>query len=419
LRDWTFREAFISAHFSRLQLLANFTVGTDSILTALVNGLLLDDLHGLRIVTSARAGARLSPTANDSSEGRHRIFFEAGPCFWGLLETHNLLQTARTQSSMELYTGFQLGAFLSMHLSNLTVTFVSRPFAVGRHWTGNGVDAAISRLPCRTTSSPRSSTTMKSKTCRSSASWLPALPGGSVLLLLSACEPPNQPEIVAHRALGFTEGGEENQPHNVLLAFQNGFGAEIDLRTDGEGCAEGEDPGETGCFDMGHSKPNGHRFSEVIAQLAEGWEAGFDHHTLVIDIANDSDNLVSTNLMEYLFRALPANGLETLKLLVQSSAFEDLEVLRFAYDQYLDGGGAPLDLRIAITYFANPELPLPEYVDAMVCNISELPSLPEVPQEVAVFGVDSWGGWKQALFSSSRVTMVITDYPYRFAEDEP
>lgn len=215
----------------------------------------------------------------------------------------------------------------------------------------------------------------------------------------------NEPVLVAHRALGVEAGAEENVPAHVLEAFEQGFGAEIDIRLDGPGC-DG-DPSRAaaeGCFDLGHTEPNGYTLAHVIDALA-ALEADSDR-PLVLDVVNDPDHAVTTQLVRYL-----ADGAQVpVPLVVQTSSAEGLALLDVARDDVI----LPVDLQLGLTYFANPEFTPPDGADLYVVNIAELPVL-ALPLPVAVFGVATEHSMALAETATSDVRWVITDVPARFA----
>lgn len=231
-----------------------------------------------------------------------------------------------------------------------------------------------------------------------------------MILLLLACQL-NEPRIIAHRALGLSEGGEENQPGLALLALEQGFGAELDVRLDGDGC--GGDPSraaEEGCFDLGHTEPNGHTLAEVVPLLAELEADGEARPPLLIDIVNDPDRAVSRQLLRYLAANAPAD----FPFLVQSSSVDSVAILLGG----LDGVVIDPNIQFGVTYFADPEFTVPDFVDFVVVNIAELPPAP-MPVPVAAYGVASSSSWKSALYATSDVRWVITDFPTRGAAFTP
>jgi glycerophosphoryl diester phosphodiesterase len=228
------------------------------------------------------------------------------------------------------------------------------------------------------------------------------------LVLFLACTA-QAPAVVAHRGLGVPDA-EENAPDHLAAAFAAGFGAELDLRLDGAGCAG--DPsraGEDGCFDLGHSAPNGHTLAEAVAAL-DALDADAAGPTLVLDIVDDPDRAVSLHLFDYLAAALPGTLPGSTPILVQSSSLASLAMLAAQRDTL----PPDLDLRLAVTYFVDPEFTVPDYVDVVVTNVAELPETP-LPVPVAVFGVASQSSVKAALYAESDVDWVITDMPTRVA----
>jgi hypothetical protein len=224
-------------------------------------------------------------------------------------------------------------------------------------------------------------------------------------LLLLGCTL-NAPIVVAHRALGVHESGEENLPSNALIALEAGFGVELDLRLDGDGC-EG-DPWRAaveGCFDLGHTVANGYTLADVVPLLAEiQVRHGEDAPPLVLDVVNDPDRAVSEQLMVYLSRNAPANY----PILVESSSEDGVAILSGRRAALV----TPSAVQLGITYFADPEFTVPDFVDLVVVNIAELPPAP-LPAPVAVYGVASASSWKSALYATSDVQWVITDFPTR------
>lgn len=223
------------------------------------------------------------------------------------------------------------------------------------------------------------------------------------LLLALACAQ-NEPMLVAHRALGVEAGADENQPVNVLEAFEQGFGAEIDIRLDGPGC-DG-DPSRAaaeGCFDLGHTEPNGYTLADVMDALTALEDA--PERPLVIDVVNDPDHAVTTQIVRYL-----ADGPQVpVPVLLQTSSAEGLAILDVARDDVI----LPVDLQLGLTYFANPEFTPSEGADLYVVHIAELPVL-ALPLPVAVFGVATEHSMALAETAASDVRWVITDVPGRF-----
>ncbi len=226
------------------------------------------------------------------------------------------------------------------------------------------------------------------------------------MIWLTACTL-NEPILVAHRALGVVEDAEENQPNHVVAAFEQGFGAEIDIRLDGDGCSGDPSLAEVeGCFDLGHTEPNGHTLANVVdavwalPELPSG-------RPLILDIVNDPDHLTVLQLLAYLASVDPL----PLPVVVQTSSAEGLAMLdALRNDSLVDG-----DLSFALTYFTNPEFTAPAGADLIISNIAELPASP-MPVPVAVFGVATESAWSQAVYAASDVRWVITDFPGRFAD---
>ncbi len=230
-----------------------------------------------------------------------------------------------------------------------------------------------------------------------------------MILLVLACVP-NTPAIVAHRGLGVLPDSEENAPDHLAAAFEAGFGAELDLRIDGDGC--GGEPSAAaveGCFDLGHSAPNGHTFAEVVEAFS-AMDADLAGPTLVLDVVNDPDRQVSLQIVEYLSVALPGTVLGQTPILLESSSLDGLAMIHASVETL----HPDLDLRLAVTYFADPELTVPDYVDAVVTHIGELPTDP-MPVPVAAFGVATQSSVKAAMYAASDVQWVITDVPTRVA----
>lgn len=228
------------------------------------------------------------------------------------------------------------------------------------------------------------------------------------ILLAAACSR-QTPGIVAHRALGVAESPEENSPANVVLAFQQGFGAEVDLRVDGPGCEGDLNRLSTeGCFDLGHVRSNGYTLADVLNLLDVHWTESFGGQVLLLDIANDTDRALTQTLLSYLRHRLSNSPLSTLKIYVQSSSVEGIALLR----GQLEAEPVDFPLLLGITWFANPALTVPDSADFAIVHISELP-LVEMPVPVGVFGVASEASYKQAVYAESEVVFVITDFPSR------
>ncbi len=230
-----------------------------------------------------------------------------------------------------------------------------------------------------------------------------------MILLLLACRL-NEPIVISHRALGGDGGGEENLPGPALGLLAEGFGVELDVRLDGDGC--GGDPSRAlleGCFDLGHTSPNGHTLDELVPLIADIEHEG-PPPPLLIDIVNDPERAVSTQILPYLAANLPSGY----PVLVQSSSVSSVAMLTVSRaDLAVD-----TDIRVGVTYFADPEFTVPDFVDLVVVNIAELPPAP-MPVPVAAYGVASASSWKSALYASSDVEWVITDFPTRAAAFTP
>lgn len=225
---------------------------------------------------------------------------------------------------------------------------------------------------------------------------------------LMACER-QSPSIVAHRALGVAESTDENRPENIVLALQAGFGAEVDIRADGEGCGtEATERAFDGCFDLGHTSPNGRTFAELLDLLEQGWTPEMEGGALLLDVVNDPDRLISTSILPYLSERVTGTPLESLRWMLQSSSVEGIVLIRGQLE------ADPLDfpLLLGITWFVNPSLTVPDSADFAVVHVAELPLVP-MPLPVGVFGVSSLSSYKQAIYAESEVAWVITDFPAR------
>ena len=227
-------------------------------------------------------------------------------------------------------------------------------------------------------------------------------------VFLLACSR-QHPGIVAHRALGVNETTDENDPANMLAAFSAGYGAETDLRVDGDGCEGKLERLETdGCFDLGHSAPNGHTLAELLDTLESGWTDDFGGQTLLLDVVNDPDRTLTLALVPFLRQRLASSPLSEIDLMIQSSSVEGIALLR----GQLDAEPVQFPLRLGITWFVNPSLTVPDSAEFAVVHIAELPLVP-MPVPVAVFGVASESSYKQAIYAESEVEFVITDFPQR------
>lgn len=220
-----------------------------------------------------------------------------------------------------------------------------------------------------------------------------------LLPALAACTHEQHPLIIAHRAQGVGEHGE-SVVENVAKCFEAGFGAEIDVRGDGELD-----------FELGHLEPQGHDLAEVFAAIDAAWELDFVGRVLVIDIANDGGNRVSDGLMTFLHKAVEQTKLEQLRFVIQSSNEETLDRL---LAHHADAGGA-LDVRFATTYWTAPEYTPPDGLDLVTANAKEIGDLP-YPKPLMLFGVESRAMYRNVEMSASDVYAVITDHPRRIAE---
>lgn len=220
-----------------------------------------------------------------------------------------------------------------------------------------------------------------------------------LLLASSACTHEQRPLIIAHRAQGVGEHGE-NVVGNVPKCFEEGFGAEIDVRGDGELD-----------FELGHLEPQGHDLAEVLGAIDAGWESDWAGLVLIVDIANDGGDRVSGGLMQFLHERVMQTKLEQLRFVVQSSNEETLDRL-IAHNADLP---VALDVRFATTYWTAPEYTPPDRLDLVTANAKELGDLP-YPKPVMLFGVESRAVYRSVAASTSDVYAVITDHPRRIAE---
>ncbi len=224
-----------------------------------------------------------------------------------------------------------------------------------------------------------------------------------MIALLLGCAA-NDPALVAHRGLGVLPDAEENVPDHLVAALEAGFGAEVDLRVDGDGCAG--DPARAateGCYDLGHTAPNGHTLAELAELVGALPEAPAG--PLFLDVVNDPDRAVTLTLLDWL-GTVPFG---TLPLIVQTSSAESLAM----FDALRQEQGAP-EVMLGLTSFTNPEFTPPTGADLLVVNLAELPVAP-MPLPVAVYGVSTEHAWALAQTASSDVRWVITDLPGRFA----
>jgi hypothetical protein len=226
-----------------------------------------------------------------------------------------------------------------------------------------------------------------------------------MMLLLAGCTV-NDPVIVAHRALGVGDDDAENNPGHAVEALEAGFGVELDIRLDGEGC--GGDPwraASEGCFDLGHTQPNGHTLADLVDLLPElRYPDPRSSPPLVLDVVNDPDRAVSLQILEYVAWHVP----DSQPVIVESSSEDGLAIVAGERTRV-----RPDDpVLLGLTYFADPEFTVPDYVDILVVNIAELPSAPLLVP-VAVYGVASASTWKMTRYATSDVAWVITDFPTR------
>ncbi len=212
------------------------------------------------------------------------------------------------------------------------------------------------------------------------------------------CLDGQEPIIVAHRAQGVGFPGE-NIPENVPLAFASGFGAEIDVRGDGEKLME-----------LGHLAPEGRELSEVFAAVRDRWEPSFAGRMLIIDVANDTGDRVSENLIDVVCAEVVGTPLEELDLVIESSNLETLARMHAIYSRTPSG----LRVRFSKTYWNAPEYTVPAWVDTVSVNIAELPSFSH-PHSILVFGVSSRNAYRQVVHSRSTIEAIITEHPHRVA----
>jgi len=215
---------------------------------------------------------------------------------------------------------------------------------------------------------------------------------------LGACVD-DMPPIIAHRALGVGDEAE-NLPANVPLALAAGFGAEVDIRGDG-----------ARPFELGHLRPNGHTLPEVFAELRAAWQPSFAGKMLILDVSNDEDFAVTDGLIGLVYAEIPGTELEALELVVEAANLEMLQRLR----TFHDARSPRLNIRFALTYWYATEYTVPDWVDIVVANVSELPEFAH-PKPLLIFGVESRNTLRQALMTHSRVLGVITDHPRRAAQ---
>lgn len=219
------------------------------------------------------------------------------------------------------------------------------------------------------------------------------------LLCTAACAAEQHPLIVAHRAQGVGEHGE-NIVANVPRCFEAGFGVEIDVRGDGELD-----------FELGHLEPQGEDLAAALDALEDAWELDWSGRVLVIDVANDGGNRVSDGLMGFLNERIAATKLDQLRIVIQSSNEATLDRM----SAHFQDTGAALDVRFATTYWTTPEYTPPGVVDLVTANAKELGSMP-YPKPMMLFGVESRAVYRDAVSSDSEVYAVITDHPRRIAE---
>jgi hypothetical protein len=211
--------------------------------------------------------------------------------------------------------------------------------------------------------------------------------------------PDEKPAIIAHRALGVGED-VENLPANVPRAFALGFGAEVDVRGDGDRP-----------YELGHLGPNGHDLFEVFAAIRAAWDPAWAGLILIIDVADDENDVVSSTLVDVIHDEVLGTELASLTIIVQSSTIESLTRLRTRWDAR---PGPRLPLLFAMTYWYSPEYTQPLWVDAVAANIAELGDFRH-PKPILVFGADTRNGIRRALTSRSEILGIVSDHPRRVA----
>lgn len=216
------------------------------------------------------------------------------------------------------------------------------------------------------------------------------------LLLLSGCGEQHAPQIIAHRAQGVGEPGE-NLPGNVPLALAQGFGAEVDLRGDGDTALA-----------LGHLAPNGHDLAELLDVLQKQWQEDFAGKLLVLDVANDSDARVSATLTDSLLDRVTGTELAQLHYIVQSSTWDSLAHMHSLYV----ARRSEVKMGFAMTFWWSPEYTVPGWVDYVTTNVSELGDYPH-PRPVLLFGVETRSSFRISQRAQSQIDGLITDHPRR------
>ena len=220
-----------------------------------------------------------------------------------------------------------------------------------------------------------------------------------LLLAASGCAAGGEVVVIGHRAQGIGSSGE-NRALNVPHLFDAGFGAEIDIRGDGELQ-----------FELGHFTANGDSLEGALGGIQAAWRLDWQGRWLVLDIANDRGDQVSNNLINYLYQRVPGTDLEGVRLVVQSSNEQSLARMQSAHVTR----GELLDIRFALTYWVSTEYTTASWVDLVAGNVSAFGELSH-PKPVVLFGVETRASFRRALESRNDVVGVITNHPRRISE---
>ena len=223
--------------------------------------------------------------------------------------------------------------------------------------------------------------------------------GLALCLGAAACGDEKKPRIIAHRALGIGDVGE-NRPRNVARLMSAGFGVEIDIRGDGRRP-----------FTLGHLSPNGHTLREVFDEILAVWKPSFAGRILVLDVSNDSGDQVSDGIIDFLYEEMLGTELEQLEVIIQSSNEETLARMREAQRQE----SSRLRISLAITYWIAPEYTTAYWIDLVSTNVREIGSLPH-PKPLLLFGIDTRASYREAVDSRNTVVGLLTDHPRRAAQ---
>ncbi len=223
---------------------------------------------------------------------------------------------------------------------------------------------------------------------------------GLVLCIsMIACGAEGRYEIIAHRAQGIGEHGE-NIATNVQPLMMAGFGVEVDIRADG-----------TRTFELGHFSANGYNLEDVLQDILDKWQPELESSTLVLDISDDTLKGVSTNLLQFLYAFTAGNQLETLHYIIQSSTEDSLA--RMEQTHVLLGG--TLNIQFMQTYWITPAFTPALWLDFLGVNLREIGEF-RYPKPFFVFDVNTRASFRRVGELRSDVAGIITNHPRRVAE---